>query len=140
SSASTATPPTSECRRFPPMNDLNKEIADLRSFVGFLKADRDEAKRKEQSERWTKWVSLSIVFLAVGAALASQQHGGFGGAGVRELNNAAIEQGIATNKWSYYQANSVKLHLYEFEKRRALAEQAAAKTPLGGAALTDVTP
>src|SRR5439155_1936269 len=36
--------------------------------------------------------------------------------------------------------SSVTLHLYEFGKRRALAEQAAAKTPPGGAALRDVTP
>jgi hypothetical protein len=100
------------------MSEITKEISELRAFVQYLKADRDEQKRKEASERWTKWVSLSIVFLAVGAALASQQHGGFSGKSVRELNQAAIAQGLATNKWSYYQSVSIKLHMYTFEKER----------------------
>jgi hypothetical protein len=73
----------------------------------------------ERSEGgWTRWVILWIVFLAVATALASQQHSAFGARSVRALNNAAIEQGLATNHWSWYQAASVKLHMYEFEKER----------------------
>lgn len=108
------------------MNDLSKEIGELRSYVGYLKADRDEQKRKEEREKWTKWVSLSIVFLAVGAALSNQQYSSFSGQEVKQLNHASIEQGLASNQWSYYQANSIKLHLYEFEKRRLLEEHGKA--------------
>lgn len=100
------------------MAELNKELAELRSYVQYLKLDRDEEKRKQASESWTKWVSLSIVFLAVAAALASQQHGSFSARSMRALNYAAIEQGLASNQWSYYQANSIKLHLYKFEQER----------------------
>ena len=35
-----------------------------------------------------------------------------------------VAQVKAVDAWSYYQANSVKLHLYEFEKRRALRRDA----------------
>jgi hypothetical protein len=99
-------------------NDLSKEIGELRSFVAYLKADADEKKRSEEIEKWTRWVSLSIVFLAVGAALASQQDAGFSGRALRGLNSAAIEQGKATNHWSWYQSVAIKLHLYEFEAER----------------------
>ena len=101
------------------MNELQKELADLRSFVEFLKSDRVAQKAKEDSEKWTRWVSLTIVFLAVAAALANQQYGAFSGRAVRSLNHAAIAQGNATNKWSYYMSVSIKLHMYKFEKRRA---------------------
>ena len=117
------------------MNDLHTELAELRNYVAYLKADRDAIKAKENSEKWTKWVSLTIVFLAVGAALANQQYGGFSGAGVRALNNAAIAQGNATNKWSYYQSVSIKLHMYKFEKRRDKADKKAAAV-LSGSAVT----
>src|SRR5262249_414003 len=100
------------------MADLGTELAELRSFVQTLKAARDEQKRKEQSDRWVRWVSLWIVFLAGCTALASQQHAGFGGKGVRELNHAAIQQGMASNNWAWFQSAGIKLHLYEFEKER----------------------
>jgi hypothetical protein len=101
------------------MSDLGKELGELRSFVQYLKADRDAQKQKEEREKWTRWVSLTIVFLAVAAALANQQYGSFSGRAVRALNHAAIAQGNATNQWSYFQSVSIKLHMYKFEKRRA---------------------
>jgi hypothetical protein len=114
------------------MTEPNKELAELRSYVQYLKLDREEEKRKEAREGWTKWVSLSIVFLAVAAALANQQQGSFSGRSVSGLNQAAIEQGLASNQWSYYQANSIKLHLYEFEKeRRAARDKGASLLTVG---------
>lgn len=121
------------------MNELQKELSDLRSYVEFLKADRLAAKKKEDSEKWTRWVSLTIVFLAVAAALANQQYGGFSGRAVRSLSHAAIAQGNATNKWSYFSSVSIKLHMYEFEARREEAAKKARKAmlaetaPAGGA-------
>ena len=52
------------------MNDLQKEIAELKSFIADLKADRAATKEKEKREAWTKYVSLSVVIIAVIAAIA----------------------------------------------------------------------
>ena len=56
---------------------------------------------------------------------------------MRSLNHAAIAQGNATNQWSYFQAVSIKLHMYQFEKRRNKADDAAAKA--AGAAKAELT-
>jgi len=119
-------------------NDLSKEIGDLRSFVAYLKAEADDRKRQADRDKWIKWVSLSIVFLAVGAALANQQHAGFAGRALRGLNSASIEQGKATNHWSWYQSSSIKLHLYEFEAERRGVRVKKDKAPKeAGAAKTE---
>lgn len=115
------------------MPELQNELTELRTYVKLL---RDERKRSEERETWTRWVTLSIVFLAVGAALAFQQYGNFSGRGMRQLNYAAIEQGKANDQWAYYQAVSIKLHLYRFElgrrqEKAAGVAAAAGKTALG---------
>ena len=57
------------------MNELQTEIAELKSFIADLKADRAATKEKEKREAWTKYVSLSIVIIAVIAAIAAQWGG-----------------------------------------------------------------
>ena len=54
------------------MNGLEKEIAELKEFVAELKSDRAAQKEKEKREAWTKYTSMSIVFIAVLAAVATQ--------------------------------------------------------------------
>src|SRR5262245_6401620 len=104
-------------------------VADhLQAFLEVLRRDRAEPKRKEAATLWTRWVSLWIAVLAVFTALGSQQHGKFVSATIRELNQAAISQGIATNLWAWYQSTSVKLHVYEFERWRA-SQTASDGTP-----------
>ena len=46
------------------MNDLQKEISELKQFIIDLKADRAATKEKEEREAWTKYVSLSVVIIA----------------------------------------------------------------------------
>jgi hypothetical protein len=104
------------------VQELKTELAEMKSYIQLLKSDRDEARRKEEAERWTRYVALTIVFMAVAAAFASQQQGAFSGKGIKELYQAGIEQGKATNQWSYYQSVSIKLHMYQFEKRSATDE------------------
>ena len=54
------------------MNELQTEINELKEFILDLKADRAATKEKEKRESWTKYVSLTIVIIAVIAAIAYQ--------------------------------------------------------------------
>jgi uncharacterized membrane protein YoaK (UPF0700 family) len=88
------------------MDDLHKEIAELKQFIIDLKADRAATKEKEQREAWTKYVSLSIVIFAVLAAIATQWGGEYGG-------RTQMSQAQASDQWSFYQAKSIKQQLTE---------------------------
>lgn len=98
------------------INNLDKEIAELKQFIVDLKEDRQAQKDKEKRESWTKYTSLSIVFIAVLAAVASQYAGKFSGQTLVSLNNATFHQAKASDQWSFYQAKSIKQNLYEVEK------------------------
>ncbi len=91
------------------MNDLQQEISELKQFVVDLKADRAETKLKEQREAWTKYVSLTVVVIAVIAAIAAQWSGKYGG-------RVQISQAQASDQWSYYQSKSIKQHLFELNR------------------------
>jgi hypothetical protein len=95
------------------MNGLDKEIGELKTFIADLKAERVAQKEKEKRESWAKYTSMSIVFIAVLAAIATQWSGKYSGRTLVELNNATFHQAKATDQWSYYQANSIKQNLYE---------------------------
>jgi hypothetical protein len=88
------------------MNDLQKEINELKEFIVDLKADRTAAKQKEKAEAWTKYVSLTIVIIAVIAAVASQMSGKYG-------SRVQICQLQASDNWSFYESKSIKEHLDE---------------------------
>src|SRR5436853_218734 len=55
------------------MDTLQSELQELKHFIADLKADRTAQKDKEKREAWTKYTTLSIVFIAVLAAVASVQ-------------------------------------------------------------------
>ncbi len=95
------------------MNNLDAEIADLKGFIAELKADRAAQKEKEQRESWTKYTSVSLVFIAVLAAIATQWAGKYSSRVLVELNNSTFNQAQASDQWSYYQAKSIKENLYE---------------------------
>jgi hypothetical protein len=88
------------------MNDLDREIAELKQFIIDLKADRAATKEKEQREAWTKYVSLSVVIIAVLAAIATQWGGKYSGRTQRS-------QAQASDQCSFYQAKSIKQQLTE---------------------------
>lgn len=98
------------------MNDLkalDQELAELKSFIAELKADRAAQKEKEGRESWTKYTAISLVFIAVLAAVANQWAGKYSGRVLVELNNSTFNQAKASDQWSYYQAKSIKQNLYE---------------------------
>jgi hypothetical protein len=94
-------------------NGLERELSELKGFVADLKADRAAQKDKEKRESWTKYTSMSLVFIAVLAAIATQQAGKFSSRVLVELNNATFDQAKASDAWSFYQAKSIKQNLYE---------------------------
>jgi hypothetical protein len=95
------------------MDSLENELQELKGFIADLKADRATQKEKEKRESWTKYTSMSIVFIAVLAAIATQLSGKYSGRTLVELNNATFHQAAASDKWGEFQANSIKRNLYE---------------------------
>src|ERR1039458_7087862 len=100
------------------IGDLDKELAELKTFIADLKQDRAAQKEKEQRETWTKYTAVSLVFIAVLAAVASQWAGKYFGTVLVELNNSTYKQAQASDQRSYYQAKSIKQNLYRPEERR----------------------
>ena len=95
------------------MDTLQNELNELKNFIADLKADRAAQKEKVKREAWTKYTSLSIVFIAVLAAVATQWSGKYSSRVLVALNDATFHQAKASDQWSYYQAKSIKQNLYE---------------------------
>ncbi len=62
----------------------------------------------EVQEKWLKWVALTTTILAVCAAIGSLKGGGYS-------TQVQIMTTQENNKWSYYQAKSIKQHVSEME-------------------------
>jgi len=91
------------------------ELKEFRDLVASIKADRQAQKDKESRDSWTKYASLSMVFMAVLAASASQKGGGFSSTVMKKLNEATFNQAAASDQWSLYQAKGIKQSLAEGE-------------------------
>jgi hypothetical protein len=106
------------------MNELQTEIAELKEFIADLKADHAATKEKEKREAWTKYVSLSVVIIAVIAAIAAQWGGKYSSRVLTQLNDATFMQTQASDQWAFYQAKSIKLNAYEIGQHQ-LAKSAS---------------
>jgi hypothetical protein len=93
------------------MDDLKAELKELKEFIGDLKADRAASKEKEKREGWTKYVSLSLVIIAVLASVASQWGGKYSG-------RVQMNQAQASDDWNGYQAESIKKHIYDISRKQ----------------------
>jgi hypothetical protein len=107
------------------MDTLQTELAELKGFIADLKTDRVNQKEKEKKESWTKFTSLSIVFLAVLAAIATQWSGKYGSRVLASLNDSTFQQAKASDQWSFYQAKSIKQNLYEISREPVAAQEVA---------------
>jgi hypothetical protein len=103
------------------MDNLQDELKDLKGFIAELKADRAATKEKEKRESWTKYVSLTVVIIAVVGSLAAQWSGKYG-------SRVQLSQAMASDAWNLYQARSVKGHLLEVTTN-ALAKMGNASDP-----------
>jgi len=101
------------------MSDLDE----LKSLVAELRADQAAQKEKEKRERWTKYVSLTMVVIAVLSAIATLKGGGFSTTTLKQMNEATYNQAQASDKWSQYQAESIKQKLYDIEREQLTLSQ-----------------
>jgi len=88
------------------MDNLENELKDLKGFIAELKADRAATKEKEKRESWIKYVSLTVVVIAVVGSIAAGWSGKYG-------SRVQLSQAKASDSWNLYQARSVKGHLLE---------------------------
>ncbi|HWD18028.1 MAG TPA: DUF4337 domain-containing protein [Verrucomicrobiae bacterium] len=93
------------------MDKLEHELNELKQFVADLKADRAATKEKEKREAWTKYVSLTVVIIAVLASIASQWGGKYG-------SRTQMSQAQASDAWNAFQAQSLKEHIYETTRQQ----------------------
>jgi uncharacterized membrane protein YoaK (UPF0700 family) len=100
------------------MSEHELELSELKQFVIDLKADRAAEKEKEKRDSWTKYVALSMVFIAVIAAYAAQWSGGYSSC-------VQMSQAQASDQWAFYQSKSIKQHLDE-SARAELARMGSA--------------
>ena len=97
------------------MDSMQKELAELKEFIAEIKSERAAQKEKEKREAWTKFVSLTMICVAVLTAIATLKGGGFTTMTLKQMNEATFNQSQASDQWSYYQAKSIKQNLYEIE-------------------------
>lgn len=93
-------------------SDLNE----LKQLVAELRAEHVAQKEKEKRESWIKYVSLTMVIVAVLAAIAALQGGGYSTRSLKEMNEATFNQTQASDQWAYYQSKSIKENLFEIEQ------------------------
>ena len=91
------------------------DLDDLKQLVAELRADHVTQKQKEKRDSWTKFVSLTMVCIAVLAAIATLKGGGFSTRTLKEMNEATYNQTEASDQWSFYEAMSIKENLYQLE-------------------------
>jgi hypothetical protein len=104
---------------------MNEDLAELKGLVSAIKADHQAQKEKERREAWTKYVSLSIIWLAVLAAFANMRGGGYSSATMKQLNLATYNQALASDQWAYYQAKGIKQAIAEQERDRFVSSGSA---------------
>ena len=92
------------------------ELNELKDFIDQIKADRAAAKDKEKREAWTKYVSLTLVCLAVLTGIATLKGGGFTTLTLKQMNEATFNQAQASDQWAFFQAKSIKKNLYEIDR------------------------
>jgi hypothetical protein len=93
------------------MDDLHGELNELKSFIADLKADRAATKEKEKRDAWTRYVSLTVVVIAVMASVAAQWGGKYG-------SRVQMNQAQASDAWSAYQSQSIKEHIYDTTRKQ----------------------
>lgn len=105
--------------------NMNPDLDELKGLVAALKADQQAQKEKEKRDAWTKYVSLSMICLAVLAAIATQRGAGYSSTTMKQLNEATFNQAEASDQWAFYQAKGIKQSIYELERERATAGNVA---------------
>ena len=91
------------------------DLDELKQLVAELRAEHVAQKEKDKRERWTKYVSLTMVVIAVLAAIATLKGRGFSTRTLKDMNEATFNQTQASDQWSFFEAKSIKQNLYQIE-------------------------
>jgi len=102
----------------------NSDLDELKALVAELRSDRVAEKEKVKRESWTKYVSLTMVVIAVLAAIASLKGGGFSTRTLKEMNVATLNQAQASDQWAFFEAQSIKENFYQIESEHLAAAPA----------------
>ncbi len=97
---------------------MDHNLDELKGLVAAIRADHQAQKDKEKRDAWTKYVSLSMIVLAVLTAIATQRGAGFSSTIIKQLNEATFNQAEASDQWAYFQAKGIKQSIYELEHDR----------------------
>ncbi|KAB2641438.1 MAG: DUF4337 domain-containing protein [Verrucomicrobia bacterium] len=97
------------------------DLDDLKELVAEWRAEHATQHDKEKRDQWTKYVSLTMVVIAVLAAIATLKGGAFSTRTLKEMNEATFNQAKASDQWAFYQAKSIKHNLYQIERDRLAA-------------------
>jgi hypothetical protein len=81
---------------------------DIDEFLAELREDRKKSKDRETKDAWIKWVSLSLVFIAVLTAFAAGKGAGCASKTAKYLSEATYNQSQASNQWAFFQAKAQK--------------------------------
>lgn len=87
-------------------NELNESLKKVEEAL-------DEIHSVEGRERWILWLSLSTTLIAVLAAVIGLFESQMTSRTITEKNDAILYQSRASDQWSFYQAKSIKGHIYE---------------------------
>ena len=77
---------------------------EVKELIATIKGEKQAQKDKEARDSWTKFVSLTLVCLAVLTAIATLKGGGFTTRTLKELNEATYQQAHASDQWAFFQA------------------------------------
>src|SRR5471032_1183273 len=100
---------------------MSTDLNELNALVATLKADQQAQKDKEKRDAWTKYVSLSMICLAVLAAVATQRGAGYSSATMKQLSEATFNQSLASDQWAFFRAKGIKQSIAEEERDRLAA-------------------
>ncbi len=103
-------------------DDLKERLDEVRERAG-----GEGGEGEGRSAPWTLWLSLSTAILAVLAAIASLESGGWANDAIILKNDAVLHQSKADDQWALYQARGVKHVILETQSEAASNPELAKK-------------
>lgn len=95
------------------MAEMELETREVRDKLEELREEEKEAKALSQG--WIRWVALTTALMAVLAAIAALQSSAYSDDALLASNAAILAQTKASDTWTEYQANGLKVIMRQFQ-------------------------
>lgn len=95
------------------MAETELETREIRDKLEELREEEKET--KQLSQGWIRWVALTTALMAVLAAIAALQASAYSDDALLASNAAILAQTKASDTWTEYQANGLKVILRQFQ-------------------------